>query len=495
MDGYIKLAWKDNICGVTKNPVVALFKQTSFQFPVKEKIDHVNPSEPDSMGRKMHPQHRPGFHGNINGSSFHGKANRASLNNSGLSKIDVGGRKSHEHLHRKANKANKNLNNVPSKTRAHIHPANKVSVSRAHNPSAMSTRTNVFNLPKVHKTKDKIVDKSAVVHVETIDPDTEKDVKNSDKTAVPFEKGNNENGQREGESSDEIVETVNSHVKELESQREVESEEKMVEANNLSSNELVAPEYKNPNKNTEEPLSKDTFKDFAADVYEHGQNLGMYNIQGSNKITADHNSIYNIPERTEHVAEWNQGSQDFGPDYYYPLYNYDVYKAYPSEYETPEGVLAPGAVGINHPYEENIAEETNLNHWLPSEQATSERFDAASEPALDSAVEGDFPLLGSAQKQQEQVNVKKEDSIAATIKPTTPTPRITATLVTTSTRANTRSKVSLTRTIKSEPRIASKPVRHYSGKLQDIYDKLEEVIASSLKKNKLLRKNNVLKGY
>lgn len=475
---------------MTKNPVVALFKKTSFQFPVKEKIDHVNPSEPDSMGRKVHPRHRPGFRGNINGSRFHGKANRAILNNSGLSKINVGG-KSDEHLHGKANKTNTNLNNVPGKTRADTFPANKVSVSRTDNPSEAFTRTNAFNLPKVNKTKGNMVDKSAAVRAETTaDPDTQKDVKNSDKTVAPFSKDNNEHGQIESKSSKKKDEKVNSHIKELESQREVESQEKMVEANNLPSNEPVAPEDKNLNKNTEEPSSKDTFKNFAADVSEHGQNLGMYNIQGSNEITTGRNSVYNIPEKTEHVAEWNQGSQAFEPDYYYPSYNYDIFKTYPSEYETPEGVFAPVAEGINHPYEENFAEGTNLNQWLPKEQLTSEGFDAVSESSFNSAMQ-DFPLLGSPQKQQEQLNEKKEDSFAARIKAATPTPRI----ITAVAAANTGRKASLTRTIKSKPRIASKPVRHYSGKLQDIYDKLEEVIASSLKENKRLRKTNVIRGY
>ena len=68
IDGYIKLAWKGNTCGVTKNPVVALMKHTSFQFPVKENILYVNPLQPDSMGRKVHGKHRP--HGNIDDSSL-----------------------------------------------------------------------------------------------------------------------------------------------------------------------------------------------------------------------------------------------------------------------------------------------------------------------------------------------------------------------------------------------------------------------------------------
>ena len=94
MPGYIKLAWKDNICGVTKNPVVALFKDTSFQFPVKEKIDHVNPLDPDSFGRKVHAQDRPRFHGNVNTSHFHGNVKNSSVNVSAVEKSEkISGKK------------------------------------------------------------------------------------------------------------------------------------------------------------------------------------------------------------------------------------------------------------------------------------------------------------------------------------------------------------------------------------------------------------------
>ncbi|XP_032230875.2 counting factor associated protein D isoform X4 [Nematostella vectensis] len=37
MDGYIKIAWKRNTCGVTRNPVVALIKHTTFHFPSQER--------------------------------------------------------------------------------------------------------------------------------------------------------------------------------------------------------------------------------------------------------------------------------------------------------------------------------------------------------------------------------------------------------------------------------------------------------------------------
>ena len=64
IDGFIKIAWRNNTCGVTNKPVVALMHHTSFHFPVKEKIKYVNPSDPDSMGRKIPAQPRPRSHGN-----------------------------------------------------------------------------------------------------------------------------------------------------------------------------------------------------------------------------------------------------------------------------------------------------------------------------------------------------------------------------------------------------------------------------------------------
>ena len=68
--------------------MVALFKDTSFQFPVKEKIDHVNPLDTDSFGRKVHAQLRPSFHGNVNTSRFHGNVKNSRVNVSAVEKSE-----------------------------------------------------------------------------------------------------------------------------------------------------------------------------------------------------------------------------------------------------------------------------------------------------------------------------------------------------------------------------------------------------------------------
>ena len=54
----------------------------------------------------------------------------------------------------------------------------------------------------------------------------------------------------------------------------------------------------------------------------------------------------------------------------------------------------------------------------------------------------------------------------------------------------------LKKTINNKSTSTSKKERHFAGKLQDIYDKLEEVIASGkLKKHRQLKKNHMLWGY
>lgn len=148
MEGYIKIAWKDNTCGITRNPVVALMKHTSFQFPVKEKIRYVNPLDPDSMGRKIHPIKRPrvnkekkeekGNHGNavhkitdVNHDDLDGKT----LNTNKKSNIKVSCSKS--------SRLNKNCNveNHPSSTKHSASHRKGLQSSRNHLPRPGQKRT------------------------------------------------------------------------------------------------------------------------------------------------------------------------------------------------------------------------------------------------------------------------------------------------------------------------------------------------------------------
>lgn len=54
IDGYIKMVWKGNICGVIKNFVVVLMNYIIFQFFVKEKINNVYLLNLKFMGRKIY---------------------------------------------------------------------------------------------------------------------------------------------------------------------------------------------------------------------------------------------------------------------------------------------------------------------------------------------------------------------------------------------------------------------------------------------------------
>ena len=48
----------------------------------------MNPLDPDSFGRKMHAQHRPSFHGNVNTSRFHGNVKNSRVNVSAVEKSE-----------------------------------------------------------------------------------------------------------------------------------------------------------------------------------------------------------------------------------------------------------------------------------------------------------------------------------------------------------------------------------------------------------------------
>ena len=486
IDGYVKLAWKNNICGVTKNPVVALFKDTSFQFPVKEKIDYVNPLDPISMGRKVHAQHRPGFHSNINGSSVHGNVKSTILKSSSAgnsTKVPVGSN-SEQHatalsnsVREKQPDGNSNktlkLNNLPIKTQANTIPADmrNKEMWRTSKPSVFTrTSDTVFHAKKVDKTQ---------LH-KTVEPYTQKEVETQDRTFELLNTKTNEvHRQREDGHPDKTVEPLNTQKNELPNQNEDENLDETVEMKNsplnVQTNLPDTQEDKNSAKIIDAPLRKETSELFANDAYERGKNFALYGVQGNDEITSNPNSVYStLEQQTENVE----------PEYYYPRYEYTTYKAYPVEYATQEGVMRTGIEGVRSPYEKNFAEQRYLNQWRPSEQASSE-LDEASPRMLSTAENVPLPSL---QKQPEELlNEKREDpNQVETVKPTSPS----------TVRKSTTRKQSKTRKVKSRPPTSvPKPVRHYSGKLQNIYDKLEEVIASSLKKSKRLRKNHVLRGY
>ena len=485
LDGYVKLAWKDNICGVTKNPVVALFKDTSFQFPIKEKINYVNPLDPISMGRKVHARHRPGFHRNKNGSSFHGNIKSTNLKNSsaGVSNKVLVRNNAEQHSTTLSNslrekQLDEKLNNAPVKTQANTIPADigNKDMARTSNPSVL-TRTSVFHPQKADKTR---------LH-KTVEPYTKKEVENPDKPVEPLNtKTSKVDKQREDGNPDKTIEPLNTQKNELENKNEYKNLDEMAEMKNAplntETNVFDTQEDKNrPGKTIDTPFSKETSELFTNDAYEDGKNFALYDIQGNDEIASNRNSVYSTLENQKGNVE---------PDYYYyPSYAYNTYKAFPVEYTTQDGVIRTGMEGVSPPYEENFVEQRYLSQWRPNERAASELDEASRR--IRNAVE-DVPLP-SLQKQRELLNEKHEDpDQLATVKPATSASTVRKP---TTTATTTNTQQSKTRTVKSRQTTVPKPVRHYSGKLQDIYDKLEEVIASSLKKNRKLKRNHVLRGY
>ena len=456
IDGYIKIAWKDNICGVTKNPVVALFNNNNFQFPVKEKINYVNPLDPSSMGRKVHAQHKPGFRGNVNGSSFHGNVNN--------SKQDA--KASSNAIRNEGLDTNRNKTAKMSNTRLPLRiQGNKIHVHKGDNDrdrtrsSSVFTHTFVFRAQKVDKTEDKTVEKSSLLHTQISEP-YKQEVKNPVKKVEQFNTQKNKIGiQKEEQNHDQTVEFSFLPL-------------------DTQANVLDTQQSRTAIKTAEPPL--ETNELYATD-YKQGNNFMSYNNQENGEMTVNRNPVYNSAEQPENDV-WNKKSSAIEPDYYYPSYVYNIdYHSYPVEYETQEGLVGPRTVGVSHFYEENIPERNDMNQWLSSKSKTLDGAHTLN--AVESA-----PSL-NLQKQYELFNERHEDFVKTTVHHTSSTTSTTTAATATTTKKHRK------RTEQSKPATAPKPVRHYSGKLQDIYDKLEEVIASSLKKKRPLRKNHVLRGY
>lgn len=106
-------------------------------------------------------------------------------------------------------------------------------------------------------------------------------------------------------------------------------------------------------------------------------------------------------------------------------------------------------------------------------------------------------VLEHSKKTPEQLKVLHLDSRSAKVQATS---NLKTTKPATSKRITLKAdakgkKVTATKTVKYKHKKQSRAFRHYAGRLQDIYDKLERVIASSLVKKRPQRKNHVLKGY
>ena len=219
---------------------------------------------------------------------------------------------------------------------------------------------------------------------------------------------------------------------------------------------------------------------FVGYVYKEGRNLDMFDSRGIDEIRADGNSFYS-PEQVENIP-----TEIVKSEYYYHLYDYNINKAYSVEYGIRERWKR------KPPYQEYVSRVND--QWVPANNQMS-GLGATRKYFKNSEV--NIPLK-HATKTPEELKVLHSDSLSAKVQWTSNSKITTksATAKRITTRADAKGKrVTATKTVDSKHKKRTKPIRHYVGRLQDIYDKLERVIASSLVKKKPIRKNHVLKGY
>ena len=420
IDGYIKLAWKDNICGVTKNPVVALMKHNAFQFPVKEKINYVNPLDPSSMGRKIHAQHKPDFHGNNKSSDLSNSPDGETAKKSSVVK------KSEQYFL----SSNNSLNTREDKN-SNTEKSTKVMKSQENTKVDESKTLKA----EVHQKAEKIVEtNSSPLNTKTVEITTQKMLGASESDTRTDER----NTQTVDENADRTFEISNSPL-------------------NAQTNEPAYASY---------------------DPYRGGDKFASYNIPENNDIIAHQGSVYSTPEEADNIMLRKKYSGT-GEQYFIPSYEYYNYNSFPMEWGIQDGVVKPPMEAIS-PYDENSVIQSDLRQWRPSDQKAAQVVDTARE-SLGNVVED--PLSLRLQKPYRLFNEQDKGLMRTTTQPM-------AHLTTPPSKKGLRDqpkKTAKSRTITTAPtHTITKRVRHYSGKLQDIYDKLERVIASSLQKRREL---------
>lgn len=480
---------------MTKNPVVVLFKDTSFQFPVKEKIDHVNPLDRDSFGRKVHAQHRPSFHGNVNTSRLHGNVKNSRVNMSAVEKSEgTSGKKLESKIVssnplRGEGKEKSTRNTLKMKKEAIKKQKNVLSnntLRRKGQSQTASTTTSVIYTQKEEKSGDQIVIHRKTKKLETATEDG-KFVK-----PVTSLKKDSKKADKDGhvKSKDDTVTDgpSNSQMKDFDYQDEGRSFDKTSQPlKRKSHSSKIDNKQENPVEMaeiTEIPkgaTNGGTSQPFVGYVHKGGTNLDMFHSRGINEIQADGNSFYS-PEQAENIA-----TEIVEPEYYYPLYDYNINNAYSLEYGTREGWKG------KPPYQEYVSKVNDLNQWVPANNLMSE-LGVSRKYFLNN--EGNV-VLEHSKKTPEQLKVLHSDSRSAKVQATS---NLKTTKPATSKRITLKAdakgkKVTATKTVNNKHKKRSRPFRHYAGRLQDIYDKLERVIASSLVKKRPQRKNHVLKGY
>ena len=427
IDGYIKLAWKDNICGVTKNPVVALMKHNTFQFPVKEKISYVNPLDPSSMGRKIHARQKPSFYGN----------NKSSLNSpDDQTKKSSVVKNSEQHSSPSSNsplntQVNKNSNTEKSTKVMQSQKNTRVDESKALNAEEQQIPENIVETT------------SPPINTKTLKPTAQQRYNNIGKSVSPSPsdtKTDERNAQTVHENEDRTFEISNSPL-------------------NTQTNEPAYASY---------------------DLYRGEDKFASYNLHENDHVIANQDSLYNAPEEDENNI-LRKKAAGTGEQYFIPPYEFYSYNSFPMEWGTQEAIS---------PYNENSAIQNDLDQWRPGVQ-TAAQVDTASESSPN--VVQDSP--SSLQKPYRLLNEQDERLLWTTTQPTAPS--TTKASATTTLIKKNKTKKDLRdqpkRTAKSRTKTnapvhtTTKRVRYYSGKLQDIYDRLERVINSSLQKRRRLK--------
>ena len=427
IDGYIKLAWKDNICGVTKNPVVALMKHNTFQFPVKEKISYVNPLDPSSMGRKIHARQKPSFYGK-NESSLNSPDDQTKKSSVVKNSEQYSSPSSNSPLN---TQVNKNSNTEKSTKVMQSQKNTRVDESKVLNAEEQQIPENIVETT------------SPPINTKTVKLTAQQRYNNIGKSVSPSPsdtKTDEHNAQTVDENEDRRFEISNSPL-------------------NTQTNEPAYASY---------------------DLYRGEDKFASYNLHENDHVIANQDSLYNAPEEDENNILRKKASGT-GEQYFIPPYEFYSYNSFPMEWGTQEAIS---------PYNENSAIQNDLDQWRPGVQ-TAAQVDTASESSPN--VVQDSP--SSLQKPYRLLNEQDERLLWTTTQPKAPSTTkasATTTLIKKNkTKKDLRDQPKRTakgRTITNAPVHArTKRVRYYSGKLQDIYDRLERVINSSLQKRRRLK--------
>ena len=296
----------------------------------------MNPLDPDSFGRKVYAQERPSFHGNVNTSRFNGNVKNSSVNVSSVEKSEeISGKKSESkrvssNPLRGEGKEDSTRSRLKMEKEAIKKQENVLSnkALRGKGPSQTeSTTTSVFHTQKEEKRGDKTVVDGQTNKLETVTEDGKsvkpvKSLRKHSKKADKEEKGI-------GKDDTVTVGPSTSQMKDLDYQDEGENFDKTSHTLTRESYNIKIPnkpedsvEMAEITKIPKGATNGGTSEPFVGYVYKGGTNLDMFDSRGIDEIRADGNSFYS-PEQVENIA-----TETVEPEYYYPLYDYNINKVY-----------------------------------------------------------------------------------------------------------------------------------------------------------------------